>query len=147
MTRVSSRAIIFLGGKVLLIHRVRDSLEYWVTPGGKVEEGETLEEAVKREVKEEIGIDVDVGEKVLEVTNRVYDENNEQHFFLCMHRAGRLGDGTDEKILRPDPNDFSEIVSVNLEEIQFMNVVPAEVKTCIADTFERMYQSCRFEAF
>lgn len=114
MTRVSSRAIVFIEQKVILIHRKRDGLEYWVTPGGKVEKGESLEEAVIRELREEVGIEVDVGEKVLRVTNRAYDEDNEQHFFLCTHRAGRIGDGTDEKILHPDHDDFSEIVLVDV---------------------------------
>ncbi len=133
MTRVSSRAIIFVGRKVVLIHRKRDGLEYWVTPGGKVEEGESLKDTAKREVREEIGIDVEVGEKVLQVTNRAYDEDSEQHFFLCTHRAGRLGDGADEKILHPDPDDFSEIVLVDMSDIQNMNVVPAEAKSRIVN--------------
>lgn len=137
MTRVSSRAIVFIDRKVVLIHRKRDGLEYWVTPGGKVEEGESLEDAVKREVREEIGIDVEVSHKALQVSNRAYNEDNEQHFFLCKHRAGRLGDGTDEKILHPDPDDFSEIVLVDVSDIQNMNVVPAEVKSSIVDLTQR----------
>lgn len=133
MTRVSSRAIIFLEGKILLIHRKRDGKEYWVTPGGGVEEGETLEEAVKREVREEIGIDVEVGREVLRVTNHVYDEDNEQHFFACTYVSGEIGSGTDEKMMNRDPLDASEIVSVASEEILEMNVVPVELKEVIGD--------------
>ncbi len=133
MTRVSSRAIIFLDQKVLLIRRKRDGLEYWVTPGGKVEEGETFEETVKREVQEEIGIDVEVGEKVLEMTNHVYGEDNEQHFFLCEHRSGKIGTGTDQRMSNHDPLDVSEVVLVGAEEVDNLNIVPLEVKNVIAD--------------
>ena len=54
--RISSRAIIFKDNQVILIYRKRDNQEYYVFPGGKVEPGETLEEALIREWKEECGI-------------------------------------------------------------------------------------------
>ena len=56
--RISSRAIIFKDNKVVLIYRKRDYQEYYVFPGGKVEDGETKEKCVIRECKEELGIDI-----------------------------------------------------------------------------------------
>lgn len=38
---------------ILLMHRVNNGREYWVFPGGSIEVGETPEEAVLRELKEE----------------------------------------------------------------------------------------------
>ena len=38
--------------------------EYWSIPGGKVEMFETFEDAVKREIKEEIGVEIEVGELI-----------------------------------------------------------------------------------
>ena len=56
--RVSSRAIIIENGKVLVMFRrkIKDGKvkEYYVIPGGGQDEGETLEENVKRELKEEL---------------------------------------------------------------------------------------------
>ena len=138
MTRVSSRAIVFIDQKVILLHRKRDGLEYWVTPGGKVEEGESLEDAVKREVCEEIGIDVKVGRKVFQVTNRAYNEDNEQHLFLCVYLSGRIGSGTDRKILDPDPLDFSEIVLADSNEVEAMNIVPVEAKEAIVNMMRKV---------
>lgn len=51
-------AVIWKDNKVLLLRRVRPGHDYFVFPGGGVEEGETLEEALKREVKEELTLDV-----------------------------------------------------------------------------------------
>jgi 8-oxo-dGTP diphosphatase len=49
--------IILLGGKVLLIHR-RNPPHGWALPGGFVEYGETVEDAVRREMKEETGLEL-----------------------------------------------------------------------------------------
>lgn len=51
-------ALLRRDNKVLLIHRFRDNMEYWVLPGGGVEDEETLEEALRREVMEETSLDV-----------------------------------------------------------------------------------------
>jgi ADP-ribose pyrophosphatase YjhB (NUDIX family) len=54
-------ALIIQGDAVLLVERGREPLKgYWSLPGGAVETGEALETALRREVKEETGLDVDV---------------------------------------------------------------------------------------
>ena len=63
--RVSVRGIIIDGDKVYAIfrRRVNDDgtfKEYYVIPGGGLEKGETLEETLIRELKEELSIDVDI---------------------------------------------------------------------------------------
>ena len=58
--RPTCSAIIVKDGKVLLQKRsdkVSTFSGYWATPGGRIDYGETAEEAVKREVKEEMGVD------------------------------------------------------------------------------------------
>ena len=39
---------------------LEDNKETWIIPGGKVEFGESLEEAAKREIKEELGVDITI---------------------------------------------------------------------------------------
>lgn len=56
--RVSVCAIIFAGNRVLLAHR-RD-IDWWNLPGGGMEAGETVEQAIRREVLEETGLEVEV---------------------------------------------------------------------------------------
>jgi 8-oxo-dGTP diphosphatase len=61
-------AVIFVGGKytkepkIVLIERAKKPLG-WALPGGHVEYGESLEECIKREVKEETGLDIGVYEQ------------------------------------------------------------------------------------
>lgn len=54
--RIRIAAIIIEDGKILLVKG--RGYEYIWTPGGKLEEGETDEECLKRELKEEIGVDL-----------------------------------------------------------------------------------------
>ena len=52
-TREGSRAIIVQDGRILLTHELNSG--WWLLPGGGMEEGETLETCVIREVEEETG--------------------------------------------------------------------------------------------
>ena len=61
-----ARVVIIDNGNVALIKRVRDGMTYYLFPGGGVEEGETPEEAAVREAREELGVDVRLGELVHE---------------------------------------------------------------------------------
>ena len=94
--------IIFYGSQVLLIKRGKPPAEgKWSIPGGVVNLGETLEEALKRELLEELGISVEplgVG-KVLERIIR--DPGGKIHFhyviidYVCVIRAGVPRAGSD----------------------------------------------------
>ncbi len=62
-------AVIIHQGKVLLVKRAKDPARgYWSIPGGVIELGEKAREALKREVREECGIEIEVG-PVLEVVD------------------------------------------------------------------------------
>lgn len=51
-TGIRASAIIIRDNKILLVHRKKDGREYWVFPGGGIEDYEKPEETVKREVFE-----------------------------------------------------------------------------------------------
>jgi 8-oxo-dGTP diphosphatase len=88
-------AIIFRGDEVLLIKRgSRPSLGKWSIPGGLVELGEGLDTAVRREVLEEVGLEVKVIDLVAALDRVIRDENGriEYHYilldFLCEAAEG-----------------------------------------------------------
>jgi 8-oxo-dGTP diphosphatase len=52
--------VVVRGGRILLVHR--DRYDDWSLPKGKLEEGETWEEAALREVREETGLNCELAE-------------------------------------------------------------------------------------
>ena len=61
-------AVIFQSGKVFATQRGYGAWkDYWEFPGGKIEPGETPEEALKREILEELDTEISVGEKITTV--------------------------------------------------------------------------------
>ncbi|WP_439032034.1 NUDIX hydrolase [Gordonia terrae] len=84
-------------GRILLILRRNEpSAGHWSLPGGKVEPGETLEEAVVREVQEETGLIVEVGEPAVQLEIPVGDGRvYEVYDFRAEIRAGTLRPGDD----------------------------------------------------
>jgi len=65
-------ALIEFEGKVLACQRKRGSKFelLWEFPGGKRESGETLEAALARELREELGVDAKIGPEVFRVQHR-----------------------------------------------------------------------------
>ncbi len=56
--RDTSRAVIIRDNKIVLMYRERDNMKYYAFPGGGIEIGETKEECIIREMKEELGINI-----------------------------------------------------------------------------------------
>lgn len=78
-------AVIFFGGKVLLVKRGKEpGYGKWSIPGGAVELGETLKEGVLREVKEETGLEVEIGGtvEILDWVSRDENDRIKYHYVL-----------------------------------------------------------------
>jgi len=79
--RQAARAIIIENNKILLMQRNKNGNEYYTLVGGGVKQGETQEEAVKREVKEETGLDVTSTQ--LAFIEELPEPYHEQYTFIC----------------------------------------------------------------
>jgi 8-oxo-dGTP diphosphatase len=109
-------AVIVHEDKVVLIRRRFEPLAgQWSIPGGGVELGETLEDCVVREMREETGLHVEVG-PVIEVFDRITRDEDGRvryHFvlvdYLCWPIGGELRPGSDvvDAVL-VDPSNLAE---------------------------------------
>jgi mutator protein MutT len=85
-----SAALIFHDGRLLITQRhVGSHLGgLWEFPGGKREAGETFEACLVREIREELGVEIAVGELFEEVRHDYPEKSVHLKFFLCKLIAG-----------------------------------------------------------
>ena len=93
-TRIVSAALIEKEGKILMGNKAPGRGPYpntWRLPGGGVEEGETLEQALIREVKEEVGLDVIESEKILSFEDKTAGNEEMIHFVFNIFKVRTKG--------------------------------------------------------
>ena len=80
-------AVIFRGGKVLCVQRSANAREYiskkWEFPGGKVELFENHEQAIKREIREELDVEIENLEYFTTVEHTYPDFHLVMHAYTC----------------------------------------------------------------
>jgi len=125
--RISSREIIIENDSVYVMFRRKikedgSMKEYYVIPGGGINENETLEENVIREMKEEFSVDV----KIKGYLGK--DENNETiaHFFSCSIKAGtpKLGG---EELERCTEENYYEIKKIPIKDLKKVDILSIDM--------------------
>lgn len=126
------RAIIIEDGKVLLMHRIKGGQEYWVFPGGGVDDSDkNLEDALKRECLEELGVVVEVRELFMEKLSTIPSELGQmQYYYKCDILSGEVGTGTGPEFSDRDIEKYGsyEVVWLSLETIKDKTVYPLELR-------------------
>ena len=83
-------ALVFDGGRLLITQRPaeKDLGGLWEFPGGKLEEGESYQDCLRREVKEELGIEIAVGPMLAAVEHAYPEKTVRIHFHRCALKSG-----------------------------------------------------------
>jgi len=126
--RTRAGIVLIEDDKVALIERHRAGLDYFVFPGGGMDEGETPEQAAIREAMEELGVEVAIRQKVAVI----HFDQSTQVYFLVDRISGEFGTGTGEEFTDSDPNDPQEgiyiPVWIPIEELpQHEKVFPSDL--------------------
>ncbi len=88
---VVAAAVIEADGRYLITRREKGHLAgLWEFPGGKLRPGETLAECLRRELREEVGAEVSVGEEIETVTWSYPERTLRLHFFRCRLLGGEI---------------------------------------------------------
>jgi mutator protein MutT len=92
ITLVVAAAVVENDGQILVTRRLAGThlAGRWEFPGGKCEAGESLEACLRREMREELDVDVDVGAEVFSTTHEYADRRVELHFLSCQLRGEPL---------------------------------------------------------
>ena len=83
-------ALIFRDGKILITQRHTSAHlgGLWEFPGGKCEPGETFEQCLVREIQEELGIEIEVGQLLEEISHAYAEKTVRLKFFICKFISG-----------------------------------------------------------
>jgi len=136
MKRISARAIIFDKNYFYAFYRrkVEEGRvhEYFSIPGGGVEVNETLEDTVKRELKEEFGVDI----KLLGFLGSLETDTCIFNYFHAEIIKGipKLGG---EELEKNSPENYYEIRKINIKEIDDIDILGKEY---ILNAFYKNYK-------
>jgi ADP-ribose pyrophosphatase YjhB (NUDIX family) len=130
---VGAGALILGDGRLLLIRRgAQPGQGKWSIPGGLVELGENVQDAMIRETKEEVGLDVEAV-KLMDVFDSVTldDQGRVQYHFVVVNYLARIVGGTVRTT-----SDISEARWVPVEEVE---------KFVLTDSFRRFFEKHKNE--
>ena len=114
-----SAGLVFRDGKLLITKRFPDAHlgGLWEFPGGKRHDGESFEDCLRRELREELGIEVEVRDLVEDSTHHYPEKSVHLKFFRCEWSDGE-----------PQAIGCSEFVWVTAEELCGYNFPEADSK-------------------
>ena len=126
MKRISARGIVVTEKGLAVIFRrktnEKGTKEYYVIPGGGIDEGEDLKEGLKRELREELNIEVEVNDLAFKV------ETNEriEYFYNCKYISGNFK-LNGEELDRMSENNYYEPTFIEPKNINNYDIMQ-EVK-------------------
>lgn len=132
---VAAAAIIFREGKILMVKRAKEPNKgKWSIPGGRIELGESIYEAVKREVSEECNIEIEVLRVFDAADNVIRDEEKRvRYHYVTIDILARYKDGQIKA--QSDVDDYRWVMPKELLEIDITPQLRAVLLRVTPDLF------------
>lgn len=134
--RIRVSGIIIEDNSILLIAHKKDGQVYWLLPGGGLEFGESLEEALKREFHEELNIQIKLNSLAM-VCDSI-DPEGERHIlnicFNCSYESGYYRLGSDKRL-----HNYSFFTIDELEEISMYPPINEALKSIMKKENKEIY--------
>jgi 8-oxo-dGTP diphosphatase len=111
--RTTVAIVQFPDNRILLVkRRTAPFKDYWALPGGRVEEGEVIEQTVVREIKEETGLDVEIIKKIGEYHEEGFKDGIDFDFYPACFLVKPIGGE-----IQMQESEIEDIKLVQPEEI------------------------------
>lgn len=133
---ITASAFIHKDNKVLLVKRSSSETfapDFWELPGGHLDYGETIDEGLRREANEELGIDITVYDSIHSFTYVIEEEQS--HFVEVTNMAVPVKDEFKIKLNPAEHREYKWIAK--LHELDEMEIFPHEA-AAVAKGFELM---------
>lgn len=126
MPRNRAAALVILEDKLLVMFR-KNTEEYFVFPGGGIEENETDEQAARREIYEETSVKIDIDRLVYTL---YYDNGDTHYYFLSHYMSGtpEIQAGTNEYVDNQLGNDFYKPMWIPIKDLPTTALYPLPVR-------------------
>lgn len=102
-------------GKIALLHRNKNGKTQWELPGGKIEPNEPEEDTAKRELKEELGVTVNLQKRVGDT--RFVDSNGSEYEYIWFFAT--ISQGTPSVC---EPDTFDDFNYFSIEELESLEL-------------------------
>jgi 8-oxo-dGTP diphosphatase len=127
-TKVVAGIIVNAEGLILGVQRGKHNRDYvslkWEFPGGKIEVGERREEALVREIREELAVDIEVSQFLLTVEHAYPDFHLTMHVFKCSLLEGEevvLNEHVDMKWLTTEELSTLDWAAADVPVVEFLS--------------------------
>ncbi len=123
--RKRAGVIVCSGDEILLIQRIKGDRQYWVIPGGGIDEGETSLEAACRELREELELVVqpDQLRLICQITSQ---GNDETYYKIEIEKKEFVIHGEEKE--RSNENNVYIPTWIRKDELQELDLKPEEMK-------------------
>ena len=131
--RISARAILLKDDSLLVMRRSKLGRQYYALVGGGVDEGETPEEALHRELDEEASLAVANPRLViLQIGGKKFGK---QYIYLCDYIGGepKLSPDSEEAIIHAQGQNLYEPMWLPLTDLPNVEFLPHELRAAILD--------------
>ena len=124
--------IIWSNNKILITKRKKEGLlgGLWEFPGGKINKNETHKECIKREIKEELNIAVNISNFIVKVNHKYSHFGITLYAYHCHYKKGEIKCNTSDAFKWISPNTFSNYPFPRANHHIFPHIINTKTISC-----------------